>query len=114
MMMNSIVSSNFEEEEDKNEHMNLKNANEDSEDIHMKKPRIFKYELNEKKAKTKLLKGAMKPKHMDIEVKSTCVNMRFDGGSFKEVVLPLLSFWSEKDEGSFEFMGTTISVVESD
>ena len=127
-MIDSIVSSRFEEEEGSNmkkldeyknmnnseeEHKNMKNCEEMCKNVNMKKSRIFSYELNQEKAKTKLLKGAMKPKHMDIEVKSTCVNMRFDDGSFKEVVLPLLRLWNKKED-SFEFMGATIRVVEAE
>ena len=104
------------EEEHKNmnldEHKDVKHMKNTEEEV--KKPRTFNYELNEEKAKTKLLKGAMKPMHMDIEVKTTCVNLRFDDGSFKEVVLPLLRNWSKKDKEPFEFMGAMIRVVESD
>ena len=48
--------------------------------------RSFNYELNEKNAKAKLLKGAKRAKNLDVEIKSTCVNMRFSDGSFHEVL----------------------------
>ena len=44
--------------------------------------------MNEKRAKTKLLK-----EHLDVDVKSGCVNMRFSDGSYFEVVLPVLREW---------------------
>ena len=33
---------------------------------------------------------------MDIETKITCVNMRFDDGSYHEVVLPILKIWQDR------------------
>ena len=117
--MNSIVSCNIQGEKNMKlveykEHKDMRYSEEENKNIYVKKPRTLSYELNEKKAKTKLLKGAMKPKHMEIEIKSTCVNMRFDDGSFKEVVLPLLRNWNMKEEDSFEFMGAMVRIVESD
>ena len=119
-MIKSIVNCNIQEEQknmklDKHEeHNDMKYTDEENKNIYVRKPRTFSYELNEKKAKTKLLKGALKPKNMDIEIKSTCVNMRFDDGSFKEVVLPLLRRWNMKVEESFDFMGATVRIIESD
>ena len=52
--------------------------------------RAFPYVLNKKKAKAKLLQGAKRSKNLDIEVKSGCVNFRFNNGSYYEVLLPLV------------------------
>ena len=58
--------------------------------------RAFEYILNEKRAKAKLLKGAKRAQNLKIEVSRGCVNMRFDNGSYFEIVLPLLREWSKK------------------
>ena len=58
--------------------------------------RAFEYILNEKRAKAKLLKGAKRAQNLNIEVSRGCVNMRFDNGSYFEIVLPLLREWSKK------------------
>ena len=55
--------------------------------------RTFKYDLNGKRAKSKLLKGAKRTNHLEIEIKSGCVNMRFSDGSYHEVLLPVLREW---------------------
>ena len=55
--------------------------------------RVFSYKLNEKKAKAKLLKGAKRKKPLDVEIKSGCVNMRFNDGSYYGVALPILRQW---------------------
>ena len=52
--------------------------------------RILNYALNEKRTKTKLLKGAKRLKPLDVEIKSGCANMRFNDGSYFEVLLPIL------------------------
>ena len=61
-----------------------------------KNERVFPYALNMKRAKTKLLRGGKRTKNMDIEIKTACVNMRFDDGSYHEVVLPILKIWQER------------------
>ena len=48
--------------------------------------RFFNYTLNNKRAKAKLLKGAQKEKNLDIDIRSGCVNLRFNNGSYYEVI----------------------------
>ena len=50
--------------------------------------RNFGYSLNPKRAKAKLLKGAKRTKNLDDEVKTGCVNMRFDDGSYLRLSYP--------------------------
>ena len=52
--------------------------------------RMFKYNMNKKRAKAKLLKGAKRTSNLSVEVKSGCVNLRFDDGSYFEVILPMV------------------------
>ena len=76
--------------------------------------RTFAYEMNENKAKTKLLKGARRAEHLDIELKSTCANLRFDDGAFQEIALPLIKPFHNQINTMFRFMGHDIRVTESD
>ena len=76
--------------------------------------RTFAYEMNENKAKTKLLKGARRAEHLDIELKSTCANLRFDDGAFQEIALPLIKQFHNQINTMFRFMGHDIRVTESD
>ena len=73
-----------------------------------RKTRAFNYELNEKKAKMKLLKGAKREKHLDVEIKSTCVNVRFSDGSYHEVLLPFLREWHKQVDKPFRMMDLDI------
>ena len=52
--------------------------------------RSFGYALNIKKAKAKLIKGAKRTSNLEIEVKTGCINLRFSGGAYREVVMPVL------------------------
>ena len=54
-----------------------------------KNRRVFGYTLNKKKSNKKLLKAANKDSDLQIEVKTGCTNLRFSGGSYHEVMLPL-------------------------
>ena len=63
--------------------------------------------MNKKKANSKLLKGAQRTKNLEVEVKSGCVNLRFDDGSYYEVILPLIKDWHSK-------VNETISVNEQE
>ena len=65
----NMCSSTFQEVNQLNEHM--------VEHKRKRNTRTFSYDLNEKKARVKLLKGAKRAKNLDVEIKSTCVNMRF-------------------------------------
>ena len=55
-----------------------------------KDSRVFNYELNNKRAKARLLKGAKRGKHLVVESKSGCVTLLFSDGSYFETVMPLL------------------------
>ena len=103
----TVCHATFEEEGQVEEHM-MKNKRM------KRKTRAFSYELNEKRAKNKLLKGAKREKHLDVETKSTCVNMRFSDGSYHEVVLPFLREWHKQVEKPFRMMDFDIKIVESD
>ena len=74
--------------------------------------RIFQYDINEKRAKKKLLKGAKREENLDIEIKPTCVNMRFSDGAYQEVVMPLLREWSRNVGKSINLFGHEIEIVE--
>ena len=80
---------------------------------HEGKGRTFSYDMNEKKAKKKLLKGSRRNKHLDIEEKPTCINMRFSDGAYHEVVLPLLKQWSKNVGKVINLQGNEIEVIES-
>ena len=76
--------------------------------------RAFGYALNAKRAKTKLLKGAKREKHLDVEIKSGCANMRFSDGAYSEVVLPLLSVWHSIGTKVFKLNDIEVNIIESD
>ena len=75
--------------------------------------RAFGYVLNEKKAKSKLLKGAKRAKHLDVEIKTGCVNMRFSDGSYFEVVLPILKDWHKQVKKPFKLNDIEVQVDEA-
>ena len=102
----NVCSSTFQEVNQLNEHMVGHKRKRNT--------RTFSYDLNEKKAKVKLLKGAKREKHLDVEVKSTCVNMRFSDGAYHEVVLPFLREWHGQVDKPFKMMGADINIAESD
>ena len=76
--------------------------------------REFSYTLNTKRAKAKLLKGAQRRNHLDVEVKSGCVNLRFSDGAYFEVVLPLLKQWHEQVGKTFMVKNIEVNVAEAD
>ena len=76
--------------------------------------RAFSYNLNEKRAKGKLLKGAMRLDHLNVEVKSGCVNLRFSDGSYFEVVLPVLREWHGNVGKSLKLNDIDIKIDEAD
>ena len=83
-----------------------------SDDGGKKSGRVFPYALNIKKAKAKLLKGAKRSKNIEIERKRGCTNMRFDDGSFFEVVIPLLNLWKEKLNEEIIIDQSVIEIIE--
>ena len=76
--------------------------------------RAFSYVLNEKRAKAKLLKGAKREKNLNVEIKTGCVNLRFDDGSYFEVVLPILRDWHRQLKKPFKIGDLDVKVEESD
>ena len=52
--------------------------------------------------------------HLDVEIKSGCVNMRFSDGAYFEVVLPLLREWHKREKESFVINDVTVKVEEVD
>ena len=56
--------------------------------------RAFEYNLNEKQAKSKLVKGA-KRIPFEIEANSTSSNFVFSVGAWKNVVISAISYWKE-------------------
>ena len=74
--------------------------------------RAFNYNLNEKKAKKKLLEGAYRSKHLDIEKKSTCVNMRLSDGAYHQIILPLLNEWKNKIDEPTNLLEKEITIKE--
>ena len=82
--------------------------------VNSSKSRVFSYQLNEKRAKSKLLKGAKRKKALDVEVKSGCVNLRFNDGSYFEVVLPILREWHRNVGKPFQLNGIEVTVDETD
>ena len=57
--------------------------------------RFFDYVMNSKRAKIKLLKGAQRPKSLEVEVKDGCAILLFSDGSYYKIVLPLLRIWHQ-------------------
>ena len=75
--------------------------------------RVFDYTLNQKRAKAKLLKGAKKEKNLDVEIRPGCVNLRFDNGSYYELILPLLRAWLQKVNQVVRIGDTEIKIIEA-
>ena len=75
--------------------------------------RVFQYTINKKRAEAKLLKGAKRSSNLDVEVKSGCVNLRFNDGSFYVVVLPLISDWHSKVGSIVKVDGHNLLIVDS-
>ena len=74
--------------------------------------RVFQYAINKKRAEAKLLKGARRSSNLDVEVKSGCVNLRFNDGSFYVVVLPLISDWHSKVGSIVKVDGHDLLIVD--
>ena len=74
--------------------------------------RFFNYTLNNKRAKAKLVKGAQKEKNLDIDIRSGCVNLRFNNGSYYEVILPCLRDWNQKVDQVITIDETEAKVIE--
>ena len=75
--------------------------------------RKFDYKLNQKNARTKLIKGASKNPLVK-ELKSTCAILNFNDGSYFYVILPLIENWKHKNAAgeNIEFEGLNIQVTE--
>ena len=55
--------------------------------------RAFDYVLNKKKAKSKLLKGAKRESHLELDFKPGCAILSFSDGSYFQLILPLMKDW---------------------
>ena len=75
--------------------------------------RAFRYTLNQKKAKAKLLKGA-KRNNLNVEIRPGCVNLRFNGGAYFQIVLPLLREWKMKCNETVNINEVKAKIVEVD
>ena len=74
--------------------------------------REFGYILNDKRAKAKLLKGAKRSNNLEIDRSQGCVNLRFNDGSYFEVVLPLLRLWNQKHDKVVTIEDTEVRILE--
>ena len=72
--------------------------------------RVFDYDINKKKTKAKLLKGATR-KNLEVEVKSSCVNLRFNDGAYYEVIMPLLNEWNDRVNSVVKVKGHDVLIV---
>ena len=70
--------------------------------------------MNDKRAKSKLLKGAKRVNNLEVEKKRGCVNLWFNDGSYFEVVLPLLRLWKDKLDEVFIINEVELKIVEID
>ena len=70
----------------------------------VQKNRMFTYNFNENKTKKKLLKG--------VEVKTGNTNLRLSGGSYHEVILPLLKSWSLEVGNTLLLNQTEIEIID--
>ena len=94
-----------------NEASNVRELTEEHND---KDIRVFDYAINNKRAKSKLLKGAKRGKHLVVESKTGCVNLIFSDGSYFQTVLPLLRLWHSQPNQKFLINETEVEVVEID
>ena len=92
----------------------LKSHVENTHVLNSRRGRSFNYVLNENRAKAKILKGAKRAKNLDVEVKSGCVNLRFNDGSYFNVVLPVLRDWHKQLKKTFKLDDLELKVEESD
>ena len=76
------------------------------------KSRIFEYSLNENKSKKKLLKGAKQTSDLLVEVKTGNTNIRLNGGSYYELILPLLMSWYNEVGNIVLIRQTEIEIVD--
>ena len=59
--------------------------------------RIFEYNLNDKNAKNKLIKGAKK-EPLDVVLNKASCNVVFSTGSRSQIVLPTILYWKQAAE----------------
>ena len=61
---------------------------------HIDVPRVFDYKMDEKAAKGKLIKGAKRASFEIVRNSSSC-NLIFNLGSWSNIVLPSIRYWSD-------------------
>ena len=91
--------------------LSLVNVKTEAHDEH---ERVFKYELNEKRAKANILKGAKRSKHIETEVKTGCINVRFSDGAYQKIVLPLLKKWIGEINKEFVVNDSKIKILDAE
>ena len=92
--------------------LSVLDLNRDIENRDIENGRVFDYTLNQKRAKAKLLKGAQKNKNLDIDIRLGCVNLRFNDGSYYQVVLPWLRDVSQKAHQTIKIGDLKVEVME--
>ena len=79
---------------------------------HIDGKRHFEFKLNDKAAKTKLVKGA-KRKHFDIVANSSSSNLIFSLGAWYHVVLPTIQYWNQvKEEKTCRIDNTVVKIAD--
>ena len=66
--------------------------------VNKEKLREFDYKINEKNLKTKLIKGAQRIP-FDIIRNNTSINLDFNIGSWRHIVLPSIWYWDSNQVG---------------
>ena len=97
-----------------NSEVSFLNLNIEAKETNNQDGRVFGYALNHKRAKSKLLKGAKRAKNLNVEVKSGCVNLRFDDGSYFEIILPLLREWHRRSNEIININNIEVKIIEVD
>ena len=76
--------------------------------------RAFDYVLNKKKAKSKLLKGAKRESHLELDFKPGCAILSFSDGSYFQLILPLMKDWRERTGNIVKIDSTELKILEVD
>ena len=72
--------------------------------------RKFKYKLNQKATKSKLLKGALKIP-FEKDVKSSCIVLHFNDGSYFYSVLPTIELWKQSMDSQVPFIVDNMDIL---
>ena len=78
---------------------------------HSEGPRKFEYKLNDKLAKSKLVKAAKRTSAFIVEENSTSSNLVFSTGAWHNIVLPTVKYWNEvKDDKTCKIGDYLVSI----